>query len=120
MTADLVIDHLWQSTLVASVLALLTLAFRRAHAQSALRDLARGVAQVPHPVCGTHLTRRTARMAARRCPSASPEWTAAIDAVRQPLGDSACRLRAPTNDSAWRTGIPLTAIFGADLGSSAS
>ena len=34
MTVDLVIDHLWQSTLVASALALLTLAFRRAHAQA--------------------------------------------------------------------------------------
>ena len=34
MTVDLVIDHLWQSTLVASGLALLTLAFRRAHAQA--------------------------------------------------------------------------------------
>ena len=29
-----VIDHLWQSTLVAAALALLTLAFKRAHAQT--------------------------------------------------------------------------------------
>ena len=32
MTVDLVIDHLWQSTLAASALARLTLAFRRAPA----------------------------------------------------------------------------------------
>ena len=32
MTVDLVIDRLWQSTLAASALALLTLAFRRAPA----------------------------------------------------------------------------------------
>ena len=34
MTFDLVIDHLWQSTLFAAGLALLTLAFRRTHAQA--------------------------------------------------------------------------------------
>ena len=34
MTSDALLAHLWQSTLVAGVLALIALALRRAHAQT--------------------------------------------------------------------------------------
>ena len=98
MTVDLAIDHLWQSTLVASALALLTLVFRRAHAQARYSIWLAASLKFLIPFAAlTSLGAPLEWGAALR--QASPEWTTAIEAVRQPLATPPGRLRASTNDS---------------------
>ena len=111
MTADLVIDHLWQSTLVASALALLTLAFRRAHAQA--RYAIWLAASLKFLIPFAALTSLGAQLEWRAAlPQASPEWTAAIEAVRQPLATPPVGFVLPQTIPA-RTGFPLAAIASA-------
>jgi hypothetical protein len=111
MTIDLVIDHLWQSTLVASALALLTLAFRRAHAQA--RYAIWLAASLKFLIPFAALTSLGAQLEWRAAlPLASPEWTAAIEAVRQSLATPPVGFVLPQTIPA-RTGIPLAAVASA-------
>ena len=111
MTIDLVIDHLWQSTLVASALALLTLAFRRAHAQA--RYAIWLAASLKFLIPFAALTSLGAQLEWRAAlPLALPEWTAAIEAMRQPLATPPVGFVLPQTFAA-RTGIPFAAVASA-------
>jgi bla regulator protein blaR1 len=111
MTVDLVIDHLWQSTLVASALALLTLAFRRAHAQA--RYAIWLAASIKFLIPFAALTSLGAQLEwGAALPQASPEWTAAIEAVRQPLTTPPVGFVLPQTIPA-RMAIPLAVIANA-------
>jgi len=84
MTIHLVTDHLWQSTLVAAALALLTLALKRAHAQA--RYAIWLAASLKFLIPFSALTLLGAQLGWRDAlPQTPPEWTAAIETVRQPL-----------------------------------
>ena len=63
MTADF-FNHLWQSTLFAGVIALLSLALAPQSRAAALRSLVRRVGQVPRAVCDVGRSRGAPRMAA--------------------------------------------------------
>ena len=81
MTMNLVVDHLWQSTLVAAAVALLTLVFgaRTRHAYGIWL-----AASVKFLIPFAALTSLGAQLEWREeLFQAPPEWTAAIDAVRQ-------------------------------------
>jgi uncharacterized protein (TIGR03435 family) len=111
MTMNLVVDHLWQSTLVAAGLALLTLAFRRAHAQTRYGIWLAASLKFLIPFAAlTSLGAQLEWPAARLQPP--PELTAAIDAVRQPLTTPPVDIVLPQTIPA-TTGIPLPAIAGA-------
>jgi uncharacterized protein (TIGR03435 family) len=110
MTFDLAIDHLWQSTLVAAALALLTLVFRRAHAQA--RYAIWLAASLKFLIPFAALTSLGAQLEWREAlPQASPEWAAAIEAVRQPLATPPVGFVLPSTIPA-NTGVPLAAIAG--------
>jgi bla regulator protein blaR1 len=111
MTTDMVIDHLWQSTLVAAALALLTLAFRRAHAQAryAIWLAASLKFLIPFSalaLLGAQLEWREVLL------QTPPEWTAAIEAVRQPLSTPPVGFVLPQAFPA-QTGVPVAAVAGA-------
>jgi len=108
---NLVVDHLWQSTLVAAALALLTLAFRHAHAQTRYGIWLAASLKFLIPFAA--LTSLGAQLEWREeLLQAPPEWTAAIDAVRQPLTTPPVDIVLPQS-IATTTGIPLPAIAGA-------
>ena len=82
MTVDAVLAHLWQSTLVAGALALVALAFRRAHAQT--RYWIWFAASVKFLIPFATLTSLGTRLQWREAlSSAPPEWTEAIATVGQ-------------------------------------
>ncbi len=84
MTFDPVIDHLWQSTLCAAAIALLTLAFRRTHAQ--VRYWLWFTASLKFLVPFAALTAIGAQFQWRNTlPQAPPAWTIAFEAVSQPF-----------------------------------
>ena len=110
MTFDFAIDHLWQSTLVAAALALLTLAFRSAHAQA--RYAIWLAASLKFLIPFAALTSLGAQLEWREAlPQASPEWVAAIEAVRQPLATPPVGFVLPSTIPA-KSGVPLAAIAG--------
>ncbi len=110
MTFDLVIDHLWQSTLVAAALALLTLAFRRAHAQA--RYAIWLAASLKFLIPFAALTSLGAQLEWREAlPQVSTEWAAAIGALSQPLATPPVGFVLPPAIPA-TTGVPLAAIAG--------
>ena len=110
MTLDILIDHLWQSTLVAAALALLTLAFRRAHAHTRY-----GIwlaASLKFLVPFAALTSLGAQLEWQEAlPQTPVEWTAAIAAVSQPLITPPVDIVLPHTISA-RTGVSLPVIGG--------
>jgi len=107
---DILIDHLWQSTLVAAALALLTLAFRRAHAQT--RYAIWFAASLKFLVPFAALTSLGAQLEWREALAQAPvEWTAAIEAVSQPLFTPPVDIVLPQTLAA-RTGVPLSVIGG--------
>ena len=111
MTMSLVVDHLWQSTLVAAALALLTLAFRRAHAQT--RYGIWFAASLKFLIPFAALTSLGAQLEWREELLQAPSgWTAAIDAVRQPLTTPPVNIVLPHTIAA-TTSVPLAAIAGA-------
>ena len=84
MTVDYVIDHLWQSTIVAAAIALLTLAFRRSQAQT--RYWIWFAASLKFLIPFAALAALGARLEWRDAlPAAPPEWTFAIEVVSQPF-----------------------------------
>ena len=84
MTVDPVLDHLWQSTLVAAALGMLTLAFRRTLAQT--RYAIWLAASLKFLIPFATLTALGSRFDWRLAlPQTPPEWTTAIEAVSQPF-----------------------------------
>jgi len=111
MTIHLVTDHLWQSTLVAAALALLTLALKRAHAQA--RYAIWLAASLKFLIPFSALTLLGAQLGWRDAlPQTPPEWTAAIETVRQPLSTPPLGFVLPQALPA-NTGIPPAAAAGA-------
>ena len=111
MTMDLVIDHLWQSTLIAAALAMLTLAFRRAQAQT--RYGIWFAASLKFLIPFAALTSLGAQLEWREAlPSTPPEWTAAIEAVGEPLSSPPVDIVLPRAISVG-TSIPLPVVAGA-------
>jgi uncharacterized protein (TIGR03435 family) len=84
MTFDAVIDHLWQSTIVAAAIALLSLAFRRTRAQT--RYWIWFAASLKFLMPFAALTSLGAQFKWRTAlPSAPQEWTLVFDTASQPL-----------------------------------
>jgi uncharacterized protein (TIGR03435 family) len=111
MTMDLVIDHLWQSTLIAAALAMLTLAFRRAHAQT--RYGIWFAASLKFLIPFAALTSLGAQLEWREAlPSTPPEWTAAIEAVGEPFTSPPVDIVLPRAISVGAN-VPLSLIAGA-------
>jgi uncharacterized protein (TIGR03435 family) len=110
MTLGLVIDHLWQSTLVATALGLFALAFRRAHAHARY-----GIwlaASLKFLVPFAALTSLGAQLEWRGALAQTPlEWTTAIEAVSQPLTSPPVDLVLPQAIPV-STGIPLSVVVG--------
>jgi uncharacterized protein (TIGR03435 family) len=111
MTPGFVLDHLWQSTLVAAALALLTLVFRRAQAQTryGIWLAASFKFLVPFAALtslGAQLEWRNALL------QTPPEWTTAIEAVSQPLVAPPIDIVLAQTIRA-TIGVPLAAIAGA-------
>jgi uncharacterized protein (TIGR03435 family) len=110
MTMD-VIDHLWQSTLIAAALAMLTLAFRRAHAQT--RYGIWFAASLKFLIPFAALTSLGAQLEWREAlPSTPPEWTAAIEAVGEPFTSPPIDIVLPRAISVGAN-VPLSLIAGA-------
>jgi uncharacterized protein (TIGR03435 family) len=110
MTMD-VIDHLWQSTLIAAALAMLTLAFRRAHAQT--RYGIWFAASLKFLIPFAALTSLGAQLEWREAlPSTPPEWTAAIEAVGEPFTSPPVDIVLPRAISVGAN-VPLSLIAGA-------
>jgi uncharacterized protein (TIGR03435 family) len=107
MTADAVLAHVWQSTLVAGAIALVALAFRRAPAWT--RYWIWFAASLKFVVPFAALTLLGAQLEWREAlPSAPPSWTLAIESVSQPLfvPYGVVPLQRATADA----GIDITAI----------
>jgi uncharacterized protein (TIGR03435 family) len=111
MTAGLLIDHLWQSTLVAAALALLTLAFRRAPAH--VRYGIWFAASLKFLVPFAALSSLGARLDWRQAlPPAPPEWSFAIEAVSQPFSTPPIAVVLPQAMQA-DAAVPFVTIAGA-------
>ncbi len=110
MTVDAVLAHLWQSTLVAAVLALMALACGRAHAQT--RYWIWFAASLKFLIPFAPLTSLGARLEWREAlPSAPPEWTQAIEAVSQPLLSPGTAF--PIARAVADTGVDVATVAGA-------
>ena len=110
MTFDPVIDHLWQSTLFAAAIALLTLAFRRTHAQA--RYWLWFAASLKFLIPFAALTAIGAQLQWRDAlPQAPREWTIAFEAVSQPFVPPRVDIAFAQTPGA--SGLPLATLFGA-------
>lgn len=111
MTAGMLTDHLWQSTLVAAALALLTLAFRRAHAQ--VRYGIWFAASLKFLIPFAPLTSLGSRIEWREAlPPAPPEWSSALAAMSQPFSTPPIAVVLPRAMQA-DASVPFAAIAAA-------
>jgi uncharacterized protein (TIGR03435 family) len=107
MTADAVLAHIWQSTILAGAIALVALALRRAPART--RYWIWFAASLKFVIPFAALTTLGAQLQWRDAlPSAPPEWTLAIESVSHPL--FAPRGVVPLQRAAADAGIDITAI----------
>ena len=110
MTFDPVIDHLWQSTLFAAAIALLTLAFRRTHAQA--RYWLWFAASLKFLIPFAALTAIGAQLQWRDALRQAPrEWTIAFEAASQPFVPPRVDIAFAQTPGA--SGLPLATLFGA-------
>jgi bla regulator protein blaR1 len=110
MTVDPVIDHLWQSTLFAVAIALLTLTFRRTQARA--RYWLWFAASLKFLIPFAALTAIGAQFQWQHAlPQAPREWTIAFEAVSQPFVPPRVDIASAQMPGAG--GLPLAALLGA-------